>query len=354
MVKIKKKWVNAVLRIKNETKSRHGYLRLDKNEKIEKLPKKKWKNFLNSLSQDDFSSYPEVESIYRKLSAKIKIKRNNIYLTSGSDASIRFFFEIFTSVKSNILTSDPCFPMYKIYAKINKNNLVYVNYKNNFKIDVNEFEKKINSDIDAIIFANPNSPVGDLIDEKTLKKLLNKAKKFKIPFFLDQAYYEFSDTDMKNLTKKFDNLIISRTFSKGMGAAGVRLAYIISNKKIINLFEKIRPLYEVNQIAVKYGIFILNNFNLAKSYCKKTILSRNKLCKIFQLHNIDVVNSDTNSIHINFDKNLTKVKKIFKKFKILYKFSKLPNSNYKQWVRLTVFPGIEKEEFIKKILLCQK
>ena len=159
---------------------------------------------------------------------------------------------------------------------------------------------------------------------------------------------------MIKLTKKFDNLIISRTFSKGMGAAGVRLAYIISNKKIINLFEKIRPLYEVNQIAVKYGIFILNNFNLAKTYCKKTIVSRNKLCKIFKLHNIDVVNSNTNSIHINFDKNLTKVKKIFKKFKILYKLSKLPNSNYKQWVRLTVFPGIEKEEFIKKILLCQK
>ena len=45
MVKIKKKWINAVLRIKNETKSRHGYLRLDKNEKIEKLPKKNGKTF---------------------------------------------------------------------------------------------------------------------------------------------------------------------------------------------------------------------------------------------------------------------------------------------------------------------
>ncbi len=354
MVKIKKKWVKGVLRIKNESKSRHGYLRLDKNEKIEKLTKKKWKNFLNSLSQDDFSSYPEVEKIYRRLSDKIKIKRNNIYLTSGSDASIRFFFEIFTSVKSNVLTSNPCFPMYKVYAKINKNNLVYVNYKSDLKIDINEFEKKINSDIDAIIFANPNSPVGDLIDEKTLKKLLNKAKRFKIPFFLDQAYYEFSDTDMKNLTKKFDNLIISRTFSKGMGAAGVRLAYVISSRKIINLFEKTRPLYEINQIAVKYGLFLLDNYPLMLKYCSKTILSRDKLCSMFNKKKFKTINSKTNSIHISFGERTKKVTKILKKYKVLFKFSNIPTSSKRNWVRLTVFPNIEKEKFTKEILQCQK
>ena len=69
-----------------------------------------------------------------------------------------------------------------------------------------------------------------------MEKIIKKSHKYGIPFFLDQAYFEFSGTDMIRLIKKFDNLIISRTFSKGMGAAGVRLAYIVANK-IINLFE---------------------------------------------------------------------------------------------------------------------
>ncbi len=354
MLKIKKKWLKDIYRLKNESKTRHKFLRLDKNEKIETLPKKKWNAFLNQLTQNDFCAYPEVDRIYKRLSEKIKIKENNIYLTSGSDTSIRFFFEIFTSIKSKVLTSNPCFPMYKVYSKINKNNLIFINYKNNFKIDINDFEKKIKNDLDAIIIANPNSPIGDLIDEKNLKRLLKKACKLGIPFFLDQAYYEFSKTDMINLTKRFDNLIISRTFSKGMGGAGVRLAYIIANEKIIDLFKKTRPLYEINQIAVKYGLFLLNNYSLMIKYFHKTILSRNLLCNILNKYNFKTINSKTNSIHINFGSKTQKVKKILRRSKILFKFSNVPNSNYKHWVRLTVFPGIEKQKFIKEIILCQK
>tara|TARA_B100000989_G_C19531594_1_gene470272 strand:+ start:3127 stop:4191 length:1065 start_codon:yes stop_codon:yes gene_type:complete len=354
MLKIKKKWLNKVKRVKNEVKNRHRFLRLDKNEKIENFSYDLWKKFLESLHQNDFQAYPQVEELYTKLSKKIKINRNNLFLSSGSDNSIRNFFEIFTNTKSKVITSNPCFPMYKVYSKINKNKLIYIKYDKNLKLNLKDFNKKISSKIDAIIIANPNSPIGDLIKEKELKKIIIKSNKYGIPFFLDQAYYEFSNTNMIGLVKKFDNLIISRTFSKGMGAAGVRLAYIIANKKIINLFEKVRPLYEINQIAVKYGLFILSNYNLARNYCKKTMNSRNKLCKVLNKNKINAINSETNSIHIRFDKNLSKVIKIFRKFRVLFKFSSLPNSNYKQWVRLTVFPGIEKERFIEKILLCQK
>ena len=354
MLKIKKKWLNEVKRVKNDVKNRHKFLRLDKNEKIENFSNKLWNKFIKSLNQNDFQSYPQVEELYHKLSKKIKINRNNLYLSSGSDNSIRNFFEIFTNKNSKIITSNPCFPMYKVYSKINKNKLIYIKYDKELKLYLKDLYKNISNKIDAIIIANPNSPIGDIIKEKELKKIIVKSNKYGIPFFLDQAYYEFSKTDMIWLVKKFDNLIISRTFSKGMGAAGVRLAYIVANKKIINLFEKVRPLYEVNQIAVKYGLFILSNYNLAKQYCKKTIVSRNKLCKILKKNRVTVINSETNSIHIRFDKNIKKVQKIFKKFKILFKFSVLPHSGYKQWVRLTVFPGIEEEEFIEKILLCQK
>ena len=354
MLKIKKKWLNKVHRVKNEVKNRHKFLRLDKNEKIENHSKKLWKKFISQLSQDDFQAYPQIEELYIQLAKKIKINRKNIYLSSGSDNSIKNFFDIFTKKNSKVITSDPCFPMYKVYSEINQNKLIFIKYKKNFTIDLNDFYKKINNNIDAIIIANPNSPVGDLIQENDLKKIIQKSNKFGIPFFIDQAYFEFSKTDMIQLVKKFDNVIISRTFSKGMGAAGTRLAYIIANNKIINLFEKIRPLYEINQIAVKYGLFLIKNYSLAKNYCIKTMISRDKLCKIFNQNDIVTINSKTNSIHIKFDKSLGKVKKIFYNFKVLFKFSSLPHSSYKQWVRLTVFPDIEKEEFIKKIILCQK
>ena len=354
MLKIKKKWLKKVHRVKNEVKNRHKFLRLDKNEKIENYSNKLWMTFINQLTQVDFQAYPQIEELYLRLSKKISINRKNIYLSSGSDSSIKIFFEIFTKKKSRLITTDPCFPMYKVYSEINQNKLIFIKYNKNFTLDLKDFYKKINNKIDAIIIANPNSPVGDLIQEKDLIKIIKKSNKYGIPFFIDQAYFEFSKTDMIQLVKKFDNVIISRTFSKGMGAAGIRLAYIIANYKIIKLFENVRPLYEINQIAVRYGLFLIKNYSLAKNYCVKTIISRDKLCKIFEKNKIIVINSKTNSIHVKFGKNLNKVKKIFNNFRVLFKFSTLPHSNYKQWVRLTIFPDIEKEEFIKKIILCQK
>ena len=88
-----RKHLDSLSRIKNTQKSRLGYLRLNKNENIIDLPKGLLKEFHKQINSDFVSSYPDVESLYKKLAKYLRCKENNLYLSSGSDGAIKSVFE---------------------------------------------------------------------------------------------------------------------------------------------------------------------------------------------------------------------------------------------------------------------
>ena len=128
----------------------------------------------------------------------------------------------------------------------------------------------------------------------------------------------FCKITAKDLIKKFDNLIIVRTFSKAFGMAGLRVGYCISNRKIIDLLKSIKPNYELNNINIKICKFLLKNTNIMKSYVREIKKSNMILVSNLKKLGLEVYNSNSNSILVNFKSRKKPIKSMISYLKIKY------------------------------------
>ena len=245
---------------------------LDKNENIDNVLNKKIKKIIHKLDPEFIYGYPDTYRLYSKLSNFLDISQKNILLTNGSDGGIKAIFDAFINYKDKLMLTNPTFQMYSVYSKIFHTNEILINYKN---IDNKPFLK-----IEDIIFnirknkpkvfflANPDSPTGTIFFENDLKIIAKECKKNGTIFVLDEAYYPYTKILTQNLIKHFNNVIIIRSFAKSWGIAGLRVGYVISNKELINLLHKSRPMYEINSLANELVIELINNYEIIEESIK--------------------------------------------------------------------------------------
>ena len=121
--------------------------------------------------------------------------------------------------------------MVDIYSKIFQAKQFKINYDENLKLNINNIFNYLKKKFHVINLANPNSPTGTIIDEATIIRILQKAKKrIKLVVLVDEAYFGFTNYTAIPLIRKFNNLIVVRTFSKSFGLAGLRGGYLATNK----------------------------------------------------------------------------------------------------------------------------
>jgi len=347
-----KDYLSNVYRIDNDTNTRHGKIRLDKSERVDRFEFKFFNDFIKTLTQEDFICYPEVFTIKDKIIDYYKLSDLDVHIASGSDAIIKYFYEIADNSKKVIITN-PCFPMYKVYAQLFKMETIEIGYNDNLLLDVDSLLEYIDNDVGLVAIANPISPVGDVVSEDNIYEIAKKCSYFGIPFLIDEAYYEFYGKTSFPLCNEFANVGVARTFSKAMGGAGVRLGYLAGSKQLIKHIKKWRPMYEVNQIAIKYGSYILDNFNEIESYVLETIKERDNVFNILKAADYEVINTYSNWVHV-YHKNIESVVDILEKSNTLFKCGTLPYQGDKQWLRLTVFPNISKTSYFQEILELNK
>ncbi|UCC91702.1 MAG: aminotransferase class I/II-fold pyridoxal phosphate-dependent enzyme, partial [Candidatus Aenigmatarchaeota archaeon] len=142
-------------------------------------------------------------------------------------------------------------------------------YNRDLSFPTARFTKAINKKTKVVVLANPNNPTGSAISEKGILEIVKKAKEFKALVFIDEAYYEFYGKSSKSLIKKYDNVIVTRTFSKAFGLAGIRLGYVISNEENIRNLLKANSPYSISSIAVKSIFAALKDRDFVKGYVRE-------------------------------------------------------------------------------------
>ena len=349
-MKLKNNKINItknILRDRGPKISRQNFLRLDKNERVSKFDNIFFKNLLRKISHEDLSSYPEVETLYDLLSSKNKLDKNCFVITPGSDGGIRLCFELFVKPKDNIITLNPTFAMVNIYSKIFQANQLKVGYDKNLNLDLKKFFIFLKKNISLIIIANPNSPTGTIIDKKNLIRILSAARRKKVAVLIDEAYFGFSKFTALPLIKRFKNLIIVRTFSKSFGLAGLRAGYLATNKFISKQFFSLKPMYEINSVA----ILIIKEFikkNISNKYCAETISGKKFLIKCFKDLKLRYFDTHANFIHVEIKQNRRQIFQSFKKNKILFKGG--PGvKKLEKFIRITTGPKKEMK-IVTKIL----
>jgi histidinol-phosphate aminotransferase len=139
--------------------------------------------------------------------------------------------------------------------------------------------------------ASPNSPSGTAISVADLEKL---AKELSGILVIDEAYVEFAEDNALNLTKKYSNVIVLRTLSKGYSLAGLRLGFGIAHPGLLAELNKIKDSYNVDALAYAVGAAAIADRDHKTANAEKIKASRTKLAVSFQELGFDVWPSQTN------------------------------------------------------------
>ncbi len=344
------------LHLKNLTRSRilekrnlvNG-LRLDRNEKVDNWDKNKIINLLKKQPDSFFSTYPNITNLYKKISKHIRINESQILITSGIDGSIRHLLEHLTNPYDEIAVLSPTYAMYKVYAKIFKLKLHEINYNNDLSVNYDYLNKVINKKIKVLFIPNPNQPIDTKINKNKLEEIINFALKNKTFVIIDEAYYLFGMYSSIPLIKKYPNLFVMRTFSKGLGMPSIRVGYTVGNKYNMNIISKSRIAHEQGSLNILLAEYILDNFRDIDNNVKKIILSReytkNKLKKM----GIHAFGNYGNYLFIKL-KSLEEAINL-KKFlfnKNIYIKSPFPKP-WQEYILITIGPKTYMDIFIKSI-----
>ena len=164
-----------------------------------------------------------------------------------------------------------------------------------------------------IFIANPNNPTGTLLTDDEIYNFLSKVPA-RIPVVLDQAYYEYLDTRDQALDwlNVFDNLIITRTFSKAYGLAGLRVGYSVSRADIADYINRVRAPFNVNHNAQIAAVAALNDVDYLQESVRSNAQGIKQLEECFKSLNLRYIKSSANFIAVEFDNALETYEKLLK------------------------------------------
>jgi len=203
---------------------------------------------------------PQQKTLKKALSILKNIASENIFIGNGSDEVIDLTLRIFcTPGKDKALTFSPTYGMYDVSANINNIELIKVPLTDDFQINIDKTKSFLNDDCLKLIFiCSPNNPTGNTINTADIEYVLNN---FNGIVILDEAYIDFSpEVSWNKKLAEYPNLIVSQTFSKAWGLAAARVGIAYTNTNIINLFNKVKPPYNVSDLNQKAAINVLGNY----------------------------------------------------------------------------------------------
>ena len=287
-------------------------------------------NYLQKVNHDRY--YADTEALIKEIKKNLKLSKNqNIVLGQGAESLIKDFIywhSINNKRNKRILIYEPNYFMYEYFAKLNGYKIFKfsLNVDENYYINENEILKYLkNYKIKLLVLVNPSAPIEKKIKEKSLIKILEYCKKKNIFIILDEVYADFYSKSSLNLLKKFDKLIIIRTFSKTAGYPGLKVGFSISGEKIFKAMNSLRLSVEHSSYVINKCIKLLksNSIKNNQKIIKNTIYwGRKNFLKI----NIDSLTRTIIWFTIDLKQKKLK-KKVIDKFKaknifVYHKFNK--------------------------------
>jgi len=348
-----KPWLQGIYRKDDHVDKSLIEYRFDQSERTELYSDKFFNTFLDSIRQTDIIAYPYVLELKQKIAELNGVPVENVFLTPGSDVAIRTMFDVSVTQGSEVVSTDPCFPMYKVYSELYGAKFVGVEYTKDMEWSVDDMISKLNSNTSLVIVANPNNPIGDAKGSSALEPLVKETNRLGIPLLIDEAYDEFLMRPLHGFTLKYENVAICRTFSKGLGSAGARIGYIIAHDNLMEYISKWRLMHEVTGISARWGSYILDHPLVIDDYVKQTLKEKQKMYMLLMKAGYEVMNSNTNWIHFNdaFDNSFaTKVLDSHPNF--AYRGGTIvPHDPRKNWIRLTIGPDMSELPAIQELLV---
>jgi histidinol-phosphate aminotransferase len=303
---------------------------------------------------NSFARYPDSDGTFLRetLSKKFKIDKNRIILGAGSDQIFEFICKSYLKKDDEVIVPKYSFIIYRIYSKMNGAKIIF-SKENNFSVSVKDILKKVTRKTKVVFLANPNNPTGTYVGKKDLL-FLRKKLRSNILLVVDDAYFEYvKQKDYSSALKLFSNyknVVMTRTFSKIYGLAGLRVGWGYGSKEIIDTLNKIKPPFNVNKAALFTASAAVKDSNWLNKEIKHVNSWNKKMFNEFKKMKIETNKSYSNFLLVNFNKvkiNSSRVFKLLANEGILVR--KMDVYGIKNSLRITIGKSIENRKLIYKM-----
>lgn len=315
-------------------------VKLDANEGDKDL----YRDLLKKLGESDITLnyYPDdsYSELKKEINNYVGYEPKNITVGNGSSELLDLCVKTFVDKDETILSLDPTFSMYSIYAQVFSAKYIGAKAEEDFKVNVDSIIKDIKeNNPKLIILCNPNNPTGSVLTKEEVRKIVKSTDAL---IALDEAYMEFGDESLIDEVMDYDNLLIVKTVSKAFSLAGIRMGYIVANEDIITSIEKVRAPYNLNSLSTYIATEALRQKERMFDYVKKIKGEREKIYKALVDLGVKAYASGANFVFFKSDiDNLQK--KLVDKDVLIRKFSGKLDGYY----RVSVGTKGQNEKFLE-------
>ncbi|MBI4662354.1 MAG: histidinol-phosphate aminotransferase family protein [Verrucomicrobia bacterium] len=245
-----------------------GIIRLNRNERQEPLPDWFVEEIRSAVTSDLFTQYPVADALYEQLSASLELSQDEILLTAGSDAAIKAIFHCYVPPGGSVVMLEPSYAMYGVYTEMFGARRVGIGCNDALEFSAKELSDALEKRPSLLMLANPNQPTGTLLDGKIIRRLLERALELGVLVAIDEAYYPFSGITYLRAIREFPNLVITRTFSKACGLAGLRIGFAVAAAPVIGALYKVRSVHDVNTVALLAALKLSQHPEIVEQYVR--------------------------------------------------------------------------------------
>jgi histidinol-phosphate aminotransferase len=282
---------------------RSGFLRLDANENTAG-PAPEVVRAVGGLTAEQISSYPEYQQAERRLARFFGVKPEELIVTNGVDDALRLVTDGYAESGEKVLLVEPTFEMYRFYAELLGAQVVTLRYDKKLRFPMEDVVRVLQRDCPRLLFlANPNNPTGGLLSRAELRKILKAARRTMV--VVDEAYHEFAGETVAGWIPRRRNLIVTRTFSKAAGLAGLRVGCLLANREVTAGLRRVRPPYSVNAAGLAAALAAVRSHRRTRRYVREVAAARAELARALTRLGVTVYPSAANFLLADFGPRAT-------------------------------------------------
>lgn len=288
---------------------------------------------------DSLRFYPPADAtpLKQAIASFYGVNVENVFVGNGSDDVIALAFQSFFNGSEPILFPDITYSFYPVWCRLFNIDYETPAVDDNFRIVLDDYKKNNG----GIVIPNPNAPTSICENIDFVDDLLSFNSDSVV--IIDEAYVDFGGVSCVELVKKYENLLVTGTFSKSRSLAGLRIGFAIGSKALISVLEAVKNSYNsytVDSLSVAAGVASMNDREYFNSTVSKIINTRNYMTNQLRAMGFEVLDSSTNFVFAS-NKNID-IKDMFeylKSKKVFIRYFDLPRIN--NYVRITV--GTDRE-----------
>lgn len=226
---------------------RTGFLRLDINEHPGGAPAFVVEAVHAALTGDSLATYPVYAQWHAEAARFFGVQPDQLTCTAGGDEAIKAVCEAHLLAGKALLTIEPGYDMFGVWARLYGNPLRGVSLGADFELDAEAWLAALTPDVGLVALVTPNNPTGTLVDRALIEETLRRVT---CPVLIDETYAEFVGRSVADLIPANPHIFIVRSFSKVHGLAGLRAGAILSQAQNIEALRRVLNPFNVNRAAI--------------------------------------------------------------------------------------------------------